>query len=417
MRYLINKRFERLNMLHQTKRHITTSRQSSPALSTITEIITEKFSDSNKNSLVFIGGPAGSGKSTFSTKLADRLNNKIPATVISLDNYRLDRESRTESQLLGSNPEANKIDLIKQHLNLIKQDQPFSYPVYSSKTGKADSFAELKPQKITIIEGELATFSELREFADFIIFIDSDWKTQLNSRITRDIEELNASKEKAIKTFLESNLIDFQRFGADGKNCADIHIFCDENYHLSIASVSEELYKQFSNLLKNYKEISLDGDVYVPAITIKEDGTADIPAFVDQLRQFNSEEIERIIVNECPFASFYLTEREKMELLTLTEEYFPGVIVYHLTNAPREAVMKEVADLRNHSIDAFTLDLKFFEYHLGVNNLRQFICNLIENIDIPLFFFKEDLVDFNTYFVQTDKIKIAPISKKRKSNC
>lgn len=404
-------------MLHQEKKHITTGRNSAPALSTITEIVTEKFKNTATNTIIFIGGPAGSGKSTFSSKLVERLNEKSSSTVISLDNYRCDRKDRENLDILGSNPEANKIDLIKNHLNLIKQGKEFSYPSYNTATGMADSFSLYTPQDVTIIEGELATFCELREFADFIIFIDSDWKTQLNTRISRDIEDLNFSKEKALKVFLESNLIDFQKFGADGKNCADIHIFCDENYHLSIAAVSSEIYDSFPNIFKNYQEVSLDGDVYVPAITIKEDGSADIPAFVDQLREFNAENIERIIVNECPLASFYLTKRERMELLTLTEEYFPGVIVYQLTNAPRESVMKEISALQNHSIDAFTLDLKFFEYHLGVTNLRKFICDLIENIDIPLFFFNEDFTDFNTYFVQTDKIKIAPISKRRKSNC
>ncbi len=401
-------------MLHQSKKHIKTKRNAAPAATIVADIIIEKFHDTKDNIVVAIGGPGGSGKSTFAAKLQKRLQQTCSTATMRLDNYRISRTERANSNLLGSHPQANKIELIANHLKLMKKGDQFKYPLYSNVAGTTDKTATYIPTRINLIEGELSTNDNFKQLVDFTIFIDSDWKTQLNTRLSRDVDEHNHSMEKAINTFLVSNLNDFQMFGAEGKNIADIHLFCDDNYYVSIEAVSEDLYDSYKHLLKGYNEISLDGDVYIPSVNINSQGKADIAEFAAQLDKMHAEGIERIIINECPLASFYLSEKEKMELLSLSEEYFPGVIIYQLSNAPKESVMKEIKTLQNHSIDAFTIDLKFFEYHLGIKHLRPFIFEIIDNSDIPLFFFEEDLADFYTYFVKSDKMKIAPIAKRKK---
>ena len=395
------------------KKHITTSRSSKPAILVLTEIINELQQETEQNLIVAIGGPGGSGKSTFAEKLQTKLTEFLPSKTIKLDNYRFPRSQRSPGQL-GSNPDSNHIALLKEHLSLIRSGTSFNLPVYDKKTGKADETRQFTPESITIVEGELATNSELAELVDLTIFIDSDWKTQLNSRINRDITSNGQDKEKVIHTFLQSNLKDFQRFGAAGKYAADIHLFSDENYYMSIEAVSEEIYQFHKQLFKGYKEVILDGDVYTMTVTINEQNSADLELFVNQLAEMQKEGVERIIINDCPLASFFLPLSEKLELLTLAEEYFAGVIIYQLTNAPKDYVLNELNALQNHTIDAFTFDLEFFEKHLGVNMLRPFVMDLISNSNVPLFFFEEDFADFCTYFVKSDKMKIAPISKCRK---
>ncbi len=399
-------------MKNTYKKHITTSRNSAPAIVVLKEIIVATAKETENNIIISIAGPGGCGKSTYAQKLKKKLSSDVKTQILELDNYRLPRTEREQGQL-GSHPDSNNLELAKNHLEAIKDDQKFEQPVYDKVKGTVKKSHKFKPSKITIFEGELSIDSQFSDFIDLSIFIDSDWKTQLNSRIGRDINDNDFDKSKAIQTFLHSNLKDFQRFGAEGKDSADIHIFSDENYYMSIEAVSEEIYQFHKEVLKDYKEVILDGDVYATTVTIDND-KADLENFVKQLTEMHSEGIERIIINDCPLSSFYLSQVEKLELLSLAEEYFPGVIIYQLTNAPRESVLNELASIQKHSIDAFTIDLKFFEHHLGVNLLRSFVMNLISNSDIPLFFFEEDFADFCTYFVKNDKMKIAPISKCKK---
>lgn len=399
-------------MKNTYKKHIKTSRNSAPAIVVLKEIILAIEKESTENIIISLAGPGGCGKSTYAKRLQQKLSDEVKTQILELDNYRLPRAERGPDQL-GSHPDSNNLDLALQHLKSIKDNKLFKTPVYDKKNGTADKTKQFTPSAITIFEGELSSDSQFSDLIDLSIFIDSDWKTQLNSRIGRDINDNDFDKSKAIQTFLHSNLKDFQRFGAEGKDSSDIHLFSDENYYMSIEAVSEEIYQFHKELLKDYKEVILDGDVYATTVTIDDD-KADLESFVKQLTEMQSEGIERIIINDCPLSSFYLSQTEKLELLSLAEEYFPGVIIYQLTNAPKETVLTELASIQKHSIDAFTIDLKFFEYHLGVNLLRSFVMNLISNSDIPLFFFEEDFADFCTYFVKSDKMKIAPISKCKK---
>lgn len=68
---------------------------------------------------------------------------------------------------------------------------------------------------------------------DFSVFIDAHWRTQLQTRLERDIRERGYSPRKAIETFLHSNLLEFEIYGAASKHWADIHLHCDAEYRLT----------------------------------------------------------------------------------------------------------------------------------------------------------------------------------------
>ena len=76
---------------------------------------------------------------------------------------------------------------------------------------------------------------------DFSIFIDAHWRTQLHTRIERDILERGYTPRKAIETFLHSNLLEFETYGASSKNWADVHLHCDAQYRLTAAAICSTL--------------------------------------------------------------------------------------------------------------------------------------------------------------------------------
>lgn len=63
--------------------------------------------------LVGIGGPGGSGKSSFAATLAGHLGD---ARIVPLDDYRKPRAERPPG-IYGSHPSGNRLDVLKSHLD------------------------------------------------------------------------------------------------------------------------------------------------------------------------------------------------------------------------------------------------------------------------------------------------------------
>ncbi|NLT49582.1 MAG: hypothetical protein GXX85_01530 [Ignavibacteria bacterium] len=189
------------------------------------------LSSAGKNLLIGIGGPGGTGKTNFTKQMLDFFPS---SRMISLDDYRFSRESRKQSGLKGSDPCANKIELIKQHLNLIKENSAFTKPVYNPETGCDNETELFNPAKINFIEGELVFFSGLVNYFDLLIHIDSDKQTQFKSRLNRDKVNKSLSMSEVQEIFLKSNVEDYEKHYKPNIQKADILLFADNNYNISI---------------------------------------------------------------------------------------------------------------------------------------------------------------------------------------
>jgi uridine kinase len=192
-----------------------------------------------KNRLfIAIGGPGGTGKSSF----AKILNRKIhDSVVLKLDNYKTPRKEREAAKIFGAAPKANRIDLIIDHLKKLKNGQEIEMPIYEGKIGMAFETKIIKPSRVIIVDGEISTYKYFISYMNISIFIDSHWRTQLNTRLNRDIDVRGFSVKKAIETFLHSNLTEFKEFGEHTKEWCDVHLFCNEDYSLQCYAISIEL--------------------------------------------------------------------------------------------------------------------------------------------------------------------------------
>lgn len=188
--------------------------------------------------IVAIGGPGGTGKTTLARLLSQRLP---VAKVLHLDDYRYPRVKRKSSGLVGTNPRANNMTLIKEHLRSIKKGQSIKKPIYNAISGTTEEHETVNYSPIVILEGEVSTYREIRKEVDLSIFIDSHWRTLLNRRIERDIYERGYSPEKVISTFLQSNLRDYPRFGAPSKAWCQVRLWLDGNNKYQLVAVHEEL--------------------------------------------------------------------------------------------------------------------------------------------------------------------------------
>lgn len=194
----------------------------------------EKFAERKLPVLIAVGGPGGTGKTTFAARLAGELPG---ASVLELDDYKTSRAARAVKKLQGPHPGANEMALLKEHLRRLKHGESVDKPVYCRKSGQAAETEAFAPARFVIAEGEIATYPDFYELVDFSIFIDSHWWTQLRTRIGRDIVVRGYSVKKALTTYVRSNLLEFKTYGAESRNWADVHIHCDRSYRLKIDAV------------------------------------------------------------------------------------------------------------------------------------------------------------------------------------
>lgn len=196
-------------------------------------------SDKREVSLIAIGGAGGSGKSSFAKKVRDHIPN---SSILELDHYKTPREDRYPYNLYGADPKANRCALIREHLQMLKKGNIIHRPHYCNTEGRATHTIEFEPSSIIIVDGEISTYDIFRDIFDMTIFIEGHIALQLKTRLNRDIKERGYSKQKALKTFIHSNLKEFRQYGAKSKENCDIVLSADRNYQLEITKVSANLF-------------------------------------------------------------------------------------------------------------------------------------------------------------------------------
>ena len=182
-------------------------------------LLLDRFGTVDRPVVVAVGGPGGTGKTTLALRLRERLPD---AAVLRLDDYKTARALRKEQGIYGAHPSANRMALVAEHLGLLRAGVAFEKPVYVAADGEATCTERYLPRRFNLVDGEVATYHVFRGLVDFSIFVDAHWRTQLETRLTRDIDERGYTPEKAIATFLHSNLREYAEHGAESRTWADV---------------------------------------------------------------------------------------------------------------------------------------------------------------------------------------------------
>jgi len=337
--------------MHKYKTHVRYRKGNrKPPEDIVAFIITKEFENRNGPIIIAVGGPGGSGKTTFCNHLASRLPDSC---ILHLDDYKTPRAIRKNQGLFGAHPDANRIDLIREHLAKIRNGTDFDKPIYDNVHGTTDTTESFSPTRFTIIDGEISTYRQFRDLIDFSIFIDSHWKTQLSTRITRDIDERGYDHEKAIATFLKSNIREFSAFGGESKKWSDIHLYCRPDYHLVVESLSEELYERYEQALADALTIVDCSDLIVAITTPFSDQLAiDQKMFIEHLEFLARNGVRRILVNGTTGEFFSLTLKERKLLLKLARRYFPGYILFNASSDSLHQTLDEAQYGEDYGADA-----------------------------------------------------------------
>ncbi len=132
-------------------------------------------------------GDSGCGKSTLVRGLKE-LFGKGRVTEICLDDYhRYDRAERARLNLTALDPAANHLELMTEHLALLREGKRVLKPVYDHATGRFAHPEAVMPRPVVIVHGLLTFFTpQLADLFDLRVYLDPEESLRLEWKTARD---------------------------------------------------------------------------------------------------------------------------------------------------------------------------------------------------------------------------------------
>ena len=198
------------------------------------------------NILIGIAGGSGSGKSTFASKIRERLKGKV--SILKMDNYykcldHLSLDERGKDNF--DSPDAFDIDLLVKDLVSLKNGRNIECPLYDfEKHTRKRETRTIYAKKVIIVEGIFVLgIEKVRNLLDMKIYVDGDCDERLIRRILRDVKwrgrelyDIVNQYTDFVKPMHEKYIEPSKKF-ADvilngGKNDVAIDMICTKIYQL-----------------------------------------------------------------------------------------------------------------------------------------------------------------------------------------
>lgn len=200
--------------------------------------------------LIGVAGGSGSGKTTFAKKVLKQ----VPETVslLHMDSYYLPKQPKTNFMSSGKpnfdHPDAFDWNLLKQHLQILKDGGKIACPIYDFKSSsRTDMTIALGPCNLVIFEGIFSLFDkEIRDLLDIKCFLSVDSDIRFTRRLHRDVNERGRNLEDIIRQYYETVRPMYEKFLSPQKQFADFIIGEETDTAASIlaAKIREVLNEQ-----------------------------------------------------------------------------------------------------------------------------------------------------------------------------
>lgn len=136
-----------------------------------------------------IVGDSAAGKTTLTRGIAEILGEENVTIICTDDYHRYDRQQRAELGISALHPDCNYLDIIQQHLSLLRTGQSILKPVYNHSTGTFDPPVYVKPSQYVIVEGLMGYATRgMRDSYDVKVYLAppedlrSSWKVKRDTR-------------------------------------------------------------------------------------------------------------------------------------------------------------------------------------------------------------------------------------------
>jgi uridine kinase len=179
--------------------------------------------------VIGIAGGTGSGKTSVTNKILERLHFTENVVVIQHDSYYRDITTyggMTPAEINFDHPDSLETSLLIEHIRELRKGISIEQPLYNFTThSRMKETRHLDPKDIIIIEGILIFASlELRNLMDIKIFIDTDADERLLRRLKRDIIERGRSIDSVMNQYVTTVKPMHLEFVEPSKRYADVII-------------------------------------------------------------------------------------------------------------------------------------------------------------------------------------------------
>ncbi len=169
-----------------------------------------------------IVGDSAAGKTTLAAGIANILGPERVVILCSDDYHRYSREQRAEVGISALDPKGNYIDIMEQHIQLLRQGRPILKPIYNHDGGTLDAPEYVEPKEYVIIEGLLGYSTRaMRDCYDVKVFLEPQQDLRVRWKIQRDTTKRGYTKKEVLKS-LEKRVRDTESFIMPQRTFADI---------------------------------------------------------------------------------------------------------------------------------------------------------------------------------------------------
>ncbi len=174
--------------------------------------------------LLGIIGDSGSGKSTLSSGIEQVLGSERVCDLCLDDYHKYDRAERAELGITALNPECNHLDLMRQHLMLLRRGETVFKPNYQHHDGSFGRPSLLTPKQLVVVHGLLGLHTDpLKNTFHVSCFLDPDPELRVQWKIQRDCGRRGYTPE-AVRQQLAHRRADAERFIMPQRERADLVI-------------------------------------------------------------------------------------------------------------------------------------------------------------------------------------------------
>ncbi len=255
-----------------------------------------------------IVGDSAAGKTTLTKGIAQVLGEDNVTIICTDDYHRYDRAQRAEIGITALHPDCNYLDIMQQHLSLLRTGQPILKPVYSHKTGNFEPPQYIKPSRFVVVEGLLGYSTRgARDCYDVKVYLAPPEPLRAKWKIKRDTLKRGYTQSQVLAE-LQKREPDADQFIRPQRQWADVVVsfyppseMSDEsNEHLNVRLVLRPTvpHPDFIQILNPSStnptpaiRLGLDRDMGKPVDVLEVDGHATS----EQVR-----ELEKIICDEMP---------------------------------------------------------------------------------------------------------------------
>ncbi len=168
-----------------------------------------------------IVGDSAAGKSTLSRGIARILGQEQVSVLCTDDYHRYKRQQRKELGITPLNPACNYLDMMAQHLRLLRAGEPILKPHYDHKLGDFGPPQYIVPHPFLIVEGLLGMYwQEMRNAYSVRVYLNPPEELRRRWKVRRDSTKRGYSEQEVLRELdiRESDSAAFirpQRYHAD----------------------------------------------------------------------------------------------------------------------------------------------------------------------------------------------------------